>query len=168
MSGGSVWSVFRSMLLAASLPWATACTSQEGDAPPRSRFVVLGAAVAREPETGLEWTRRDDGVKLDWHTAEAHCHSLSIDEAGGWRLPGIEELRRLYGATTKIPCGDASCAIDPAFTIGSPWVWSASAPMGPQARTYIDFRFGTELTPTLTPRLLRSVLCVRKPDRGER
>jgi hypothetical protein len=165
MSAGTshgIWIVLMSLL------WAGACTSAGSDAPPGSRFVVLGVALARDPQTGLEWTRRDGGVGLDWHKAEAYCQSLSIDDTRGWRLPGIEELRRLYGATTRIPCGDAMCAIDPAFTLGSQYVWSASAPHGPSARTYLDFQFGTELTPTLTPRLVRSVLCVRTSVLGGR
>jgi len=146
-----------------SLLWVAACTSPGGEAPAGARFVARDAAVVRDAETGLDWTRRDDGAGLDWHKAEAYCESLSIDGARGWRLPAIEELRRLYGASTKIPCGDAMCAIDPAFTLSSPYVWTSSAPQGPNARTYLDFKFGTQLTPTLTPQLLRSILCVRQP-----
>jgi len=142
------------------LLWAAACTSRGGDAPAGPRFVVLGAAVARDARTGLEWTRHDDGVGLDWHKADAYCQSLTIDDARGWRLPDIEELRRLYDPTTRIPCGDATCAIDPVFTLTSPYVWSATA-QGQNARTYLDFQFGTQLTPTILPRLVRRVLCVR-------
>ena len=144
-----------------SLLWAVACTSPEGDAPEGPRFVVLGAGVVRDARSGLEWTRHDDGVGLDWYAADAYCRSLSIDAVGEWRLPAIEELRRLYGATTRIACGDAMCAIDPVFTLTGPYVWSASAQAGPNARTYLDFQFGTELSPSITPRLVRHVLCVR-------
>ena len=78
-----------------------------GDAPPGPRFVVLGAAVVRDGRTGLEWTRHDDGVGLDWYKAGAYCQALMIDDAGRWRLPGIEKLRGLDGGTTRISCGDA-------------------------------------------------------------
>jgi hypothetical protein len=139
---------------------AAACTSPPDDAPAASRFVVLGPAVVRDTKTGFEWTRRDDGVGLDWHKADEHCRSLSTGEAGQWRLPAIEELRTLYGATPTVPCGDAKCAIDRVFTLTTPYVWSASG-QDTIARTYLDFQFGTELTPTITPRLVRSVLCVR-------
>jgi hypothetical protein len=149
-------------ILALSLSWAAAC-SGVNDTQAGRRFVVLGTAVVRDARTGLEWTRHDDGGGLDWQQADAYCRALSIDDAGGWRMPGIEELRALYGKTTRIPCGDATCAIDPAFTLTSPYVWSATA-IGSEARTYLDFQYGTELSPTITPRLVRRVLCVRAPS----
>ena len=156
----SVW------ILLTSLLWAAACTSPAGDAPAGPRFVVLGDAVVRDGRTGLEWTRHDDGVGLDWINADAYCQALVIDGPGRWRLPGIDELRGLYGGTSRTSCGDAMCAIDPAFTLTSPYVWSAtpqgpSDPQGPTARAYLDFQFGTQLSPTITPRLVRRVLCVR-------
>lgn len=150
----SVW------ILVTSLVCVAACTSGEREGPAGPRFVVRGSAVVRDAVTGLEWTRRDDGVGLDWHKAEAYCESLSVDDAGRWRLPSVEELRSLYGATTRVPCGAVTCAIDPAFALTEQYVWTASG-RGPQARTYLDFQFGTELTPTISPRLLRRVLCVR-------
>jgi formylglycine-generating enzyme required for sulfatase activity len=147
-------------ILMTSLLWAVACTSPAGDAPAGTRFVLHGTAAVRDSRTGLEWTRHDDGVGLDWYKAEAYCRALSTGDAGHWRLPAIEELRTLYGATARVPCGDATCAIDPAFTLTSPYVWSATAPGG-VARTYLDFQFGTELSPTIAPHLVRRVLCVR-------
>jgi hypothetical protein len=150
-------------IVATSLLWATACTPPEGDAP-APRFVALGDAVARDARTGLEWSRRDGGA-LAWHAAETHCRSLAVDDAGGWRLPAIEELRGLYDEGARVPCGDATCAIAPVFALTTPYVWSATAEQGPNARTYLDFRFGTELTPSIGPRLVRSVLCVRRPPR---
>lgn len=146
-------------ILLTSLLWAVACTAPAGDAPTGTRLVVLGPAVVRDPRTGLEWTRRDDGSGLDWYGAEAYCLTLPID-AGRWRLPEIEELRSLYGAATSIPCGDARCAIDPSFTLTSPYVWSATSP-GPTARTYLDFKTGHRFSPSIRPSLVRSVLCVR-------
>jgi uncharacterized protein DUF1566 len=142
------------------LPWAAGCSSREGDAPASARFVVLGAQMVRDAQTGLEWTRHDDGTGLDWDKAEAYCRSLSIDDVQGWRLPRIEELQGLYGAKARIPCGDVTCAIDSVFTLTSPYVWTSTA-RGPGTRMYLDFRSGTQLSPTVTPRLVRRVLCVR-------
>ena len=121
---------------------------------------MLGDEVARDTRTGLEWTRHDDGQGLDGYKAEAYCRALVIGDSAGWRLPGVEELRSLYGATPKSACGDAMCAIDRVFTLTSPYVWSATTP-DPTSRTYLDFQFGTQLSPGITPRLLRRVLCVR-------
>jgi hypothetical protein len=147
-------------ILVTTLACAVACTSPAGDATADARFVVLGAAVVRDTRTGLEWTRHDDGAGLDWFNADAYCRALSIDHGARWRLPNIEELWSLYGKPTRSPCGAATCAIDPAFTLTSPYVWSASG-QGTVARTYVDFQFGTQLTPTITPHLLRGALCVR-------
>jgi hypothetical protein len=144
----------------AALLCAAAC--RRDDRSPVVRFVVIEDAVVRDTETRLEWTRRDDGRGLEWHAAEAYCRSLSIDDAGGWRLPTIEELHGLYGTPRPIPCGTTTCEIDPAFSLSSPYVWSGTV-QHVTARTYLDFQFGTRLSPTITPALVRRVLCVRKP-----
>jgi uncharacterized protein DUF1566 len=137
--------------VAAALLAAVACASP--------RFVASSDAVVRDSRTGLEWTRRDDGHGLDWHAAEAYCRGLDLD-GGGWRLPEIDELHALYGATARRPCGDAQCAVDAAFTLTSPWVWSATV-RDATTRGYLDFQSGNRFFPGITPQLLRRVLCVR-------
>ena len=138
---------------------AAACTSPADDTPRGARFVPSGEAIVRDSRAGLEWTRRDDGVGRDWHAAEAYCRVLTLG-GPGWRLPTVEELRSLRVTSARTACGDVTCGIDPAFAITSPYVWTSSA-QGDTARTYLDFQFGTELTPSIGPRLLRRVLCVR-------
>src|SRR5262249_9735697 len=145
----------RIWIVALSLLCAVACRSRT-DEVSQSRFNVLGPAVVRDGRTGLEWTRRDDGAGRNWGDAEAYCQSLSTDDRRGWRLPSIDELASLFGASPPVPCGDAKCAIDPVFTLTSPYVWSATAPDA-HARTYLDFQFGTQLSPSITPRLVRRV-----------
>ena len=137
---------------------AAACSSP-AVAPQGARFVPSSEAIVGEVGAGLEWTRRDDGVGRDWHAAEAYCRVLTLG-GSGWRLPTVEELRSLRVASARTPCGDVTCGIDPAFGITSPYVWTSSG-QGDTARTYLDFQFGTELTPSISPRLLRRVLCVR-------
>ena len=138
---------------------AAACTSPADDASPGAYFLPYGEAMVRDTRAGLEWTRRDDGVGRDWHAAEAYCRVLTLG-GSGWRLPTVEELRSLRVASARTPCGDVTCGIDPAFGITNPYVWTSTA-QGDTARTYVDFQFGTELTPSIGPRLLRRVLCVR-------
>lgn len=138
---------------------AAACTSPADDAPRGARFVPRGEAIVEDTRAGLEWTRRDDGVSRDWHAAEAYCRVLTLG-GPGWRLPTAEELRSLRVASARSRCGDVTCGIDPAFGITNPYVWTSTA-QGDSARTYLDFQFGTELTPSIGPRLLRRVLCVR-------
>ena len=152
--------VRRRVGLLVALAWVAACTSPASDGRGDARFVVVSAAVVRDVRTGLEWTRRDDGTGLDSDKADAYCRTLSIDGGGGWRLPDIEELQALRGGPPTVPCGTATCAIDPAFTLTSPYVWSATIP-APTTRTYLDFQFGTRLSPTVGPQLVRRVLCVR-------
>jgi hypothetical protein len=149
-------------MLLTSVLCAAAC-SRGGDARGDRRFVVLGDAVVRDARSALEWTRHDDGVGLEWPKADAYCRALSIDD-GRWRLPSIEELRSLYGAAPGVSCGDVTCAVDPAFTLGGPYVWSATEPV-PETRTYLDMQYGTALSPRITPTLVRRVLCVRTASR---
>ena len=97
---------------------------------------------------------------VEWHKADAYCRDLSVDTDGGWRLPDVEELRGLYAGPPRTACGDKVCGIDPIFTLTSPWVWTATSPDA-ASRTYLDFQSGSRLSPTITPQLLRRVLCVR-------
>jgi formylglycine-generating enzyme required for sulfatase activity len=138
---------------------AAACTTPAEEGPRGARFVPRGEAILQDAGARLEWTRRDDGVGRDWHAAEAYCRVLTLG-GSGWRLPTIEELRTLRAASARTPCGDVTCGIDPAFGLSNPYVWTSTA-QGDTARTYLDFQFGTELTPSIGPRLLRRVLCVR-------
>ena len=141
---------------------AAACSSPAVD-PHGARFVPISEAIVQDVGAGLEWTRRDDGVGRDWHAAEAYCRVLTLG-GSGWRLPTVEELRALRVASARTPCGDVTCGIDPVFGITNPYVWTSTA-QGDTARTYVDFQFGTELTPSIGPRLLRRVLCVRTVGR---
>jgi len=148
----------RAVLLTAVLGLA-ACAPPDGGAPTGARFVTQGEAILRDAAGGIEWTRQDDGVGRDWNAAEAYCRVLTL--AGtGWRLPTVDELRTMQVPSARTPCGDVMCRIDPAFRLTSPYVWTSSG-QGETARTYLDFQFGTELTPSIGPRLLRRVLCVR-------
>ncbi len=147
------------VVLLAAVLCGVACTSPAGDGPRGARFVAHGEAIVQDARAGLEWTRRDDGVGRDWYAAEAYCRVLTLG-GSGWRLPTIEELRSLRVASARTACGDVTCGIDPAFAITNPYVWTSTA-LGDSARTYLDFQFGTELTPSIGPRLLRRVLCVR-------
>ncbi len=155
----------RRCLVVASLLCVIGCRSSGRDAPPRARFVIRDDAVAQDTTTGLEWTRRDDGQGLEWHAADDYCRNLTAGGAGGWRLPDPDELYGLYGSGPGQPCADMKCAIDPVFTLTSPWVWTSTGP-DPPTRTYVDFQAGTRLSPTITPRLHRRVLCVRSSIAG--
>src|SRR5262245_38167962 len=149
-------------IVTASLVWIAACGSSGTSAD--ARYVVLGSSVVRDAQTGLEWTRRDDAGDLDWYKADAYCRELRLDGGAAWRLPRIDELRTLYGMRPPTRCGEAMGAISTVFDLGGPYVWSGTE-AGAGARTYLDFQFGTELSPTIAPHLVRRVLCVRSRAR---
>jgi hypothetical protein len=124
------------------------------------RFVARGDGVVRDARTKLEWTR-DDGRRLAWHDADAYCRTLPL--AGGrWRLPVVDELHALYDPPPRSPCGETTCGIDPLFGLGSPYVWTATGE-DDSVRTYLDFSSGSRFMPSITPKLVRHVLCVRAP-----
>lgn len=70
-----------------------------------------GTDTVQDTTTGLEWQRRDDGVKRTWQDALSYCAGLSLDGLAGWHLPNISELEGLvqYDALTN------GVAIDPVF-----------------------------------------------------
>jgi hypothetical protein len=156
--------VLLGMLLCASCPGS----NQESETAPvasasPARFEIVSDTIVRDTKTGFEWTRRDDGAGLEWHKAEAYCRDLKLDDAGGWRLPDVDELYALYEERVRQSCGEkASCSLDSAFTLTSPYVWTGTA-RDPATRFYIDFQFGTRLSPSLSPVLVRRTLCVRRP-----
>jgi hypothetical protein len=123
-------------------------------------FTTVVDGVAADRRTGLEWTSRDHEEALDWDAADRHCRALVIGERREWRLPEIAELAALYDPKVDGPCGERRCHLDPAIRLGDPYVWSAT-PRGTGMRFYFDFAYGNSLSPSVSPRLIRRVLCVR-------
>ncbi|ANM29391.1 hypothetical protein ABI59_07025 [Acidobacteria bacterium Mor1] len=117
-------------------------------------------------ETGLSWNRQV-GDERSWEDARAWCEALEFAERDDWRLPSLEELRRLYDTRFEQPCEDEKnpCHVDPALELGGAWFWSGTSG-GAGRRYYIDFRFGTEFSPMLKPGLKRRVLCVADAKTG--
>lgn len=66
---------------------------------------VLADSV-RDLQTGLEWQRRDDGVKRSWGDSLQYCAALG----DGWHLPNVSEL---FGLIEFAEAGPIT--IDPAF-----------------------------------------------------
>ena len=82
-----------------------------------------------DPDTGLMWTRKDNGSDVDWNQASDYCSKLQLAGLSGWRLPSIEELQGIY---------DPSVSIQSEFDYGvvkvhvkgnlklTGWYWSSS------------------------------------------
>lgn len=54
-----------------------------------------------DSDTGLMWTVKDNGDAVDWNQATEYCRTLTLGGFGGWRLPRIEELTRIYDANSE-------------------------------------------------------------------
>jgi Protein of unknown function (DUF1566) len=154
--------------LAVSLLFAATACGPGTDSPgtptpaaPGQRFVTTGGGVVRDSRTGLEWTNRDHDRSLAWEDADRHCRELKQGGRPGWRLPEIGELQALYDEHADQPCGHWRCHLDPAISLAGPYVWSASM-RGPVTRFYLDFISDTKLSPNISPKLVRRVLCVRQ------
>jgi hypothetical protein len=133
----------------AVLATATAC----------GRFAIRNGTVL-DRRTGLEWTARDYERALDWTAADRHCRELAPGDGREWRLPELDEVEPLYDVRFDVACGDKRCHLDPAITLRSPYVWTATS-RGEGARFYFDFAYGNSFSPGIGPQLVRRVLCVR-------
>jgi tetratricopeptide (TPR) repeat protein len=58
--------------------------------------------VWTDPATGLDWTKRDNAIEVDWEQAKAYCVSLRLGGAG-WRLPTFGELQGIYDPSVDVP-----------------------------------------------------------------
>lgn len=114
-------------------PWTSACLAAavalasgtvEAKAPAGRYVVQAVAGTVHDTATKLTWQR--DGTAAgpkNWADAMAYCKGLALD-GGGWRLPGIVELRSLLDRSEAGPYIDAT-----AFPNTPPeWYWSASKP----------------------------------------
>ena len=101
------------------------------------------------------WTRSDNGYDLTWFEADKFCNDLSLAGLSGWRLPKIEDLKKLYD-----PKGGNRYNIRKPFRLSGWLVWS-STKEGSGATWIFDFLNGR-----LSIRLDRSAesraFCVRR------
>ena len=99
--------------------------------------------VWTDPATGLMWTRKDNGYALRWLSAVEYCRSLELGGFSDWRLPAIEELRKIYNPDAVTPCGPQgymSCQIKGNIHLSSGVVWSSSGGERPQSMLGFIFR----------------------------
>src|ERR1700761_4902286 len=78
------------------------------------RWIPLNGSTLRDVQSGLEWTRSDNGHDIDWQQAGRLCNGLP----GKWRLPTAAELGSLHEATAGgTRCGAARCQVPAAFEL---------------------------------------------------
>jgi hypothetical protein len=56
-----------------------------------------------DPDTGLMWTKRDNGSSVGWKQALHYCRNLQLGGHADWRLPTIDELQRIYDSRINVP-----------------------------------------------------------------
>jgi len=95
-----------------------------------SPFKVSSEGVIRDLWTGLEWAPVPM-MTLSYDHAVAYAESLSL-AGGGWRLPTVDELKKLYES------GQRGCGLDQAFRNRYPKAWS-SDPKSPSKRWLVRF-----------------------------
>ncbi|MCP4698322.1 MAG: DUF1566 domain-containing protein [Gammaproteobacteria bacterium] len=77
-----------------------------GSFDPLSHLIINGAETVTDTLDDLVWQREDDGVTRTWEDAAVYCENLVLDGKSDWRLPLIDELKRLidygqYGPSTN-------------------------------------------------------------------
>jgi len=109
------------------------------------------ARVAREdanrvwtdPATGLMWTGRDNGFAIRWRPAVDYCRSLQLGGYSDWRLPSIDDLKKIYNPDARAVCGPEGhmvCQIKGGIRLTSGVVWSSSGGDEPQTMRGFIFR----------------------------
>jgi hypothetical protein len=104
--------------------------------------------VWTDPATGLMWTGKDNGFALRWQPAADYCRSLQLGGFSDWRLPSIEELKKIYNPNASVACGhegNLSCQIKGGIRLTSGVVWSSSSGDEPQTMRGFYFRSQGEL-----------------------
>jgi len=56
-----------------------------------------------DPDTGLTWTKQDNGSDVNWDQAKAYCSNLRLGGFTDWRLPTIDELQGIYDPSIDVP-----------------------------------------------------------------
>jgi DNA-binding winged helix-turn-helix (wHTH) protein len=98
-----------------------------------------GALSWTDPQTGLVWARKDNGMNVTREQALSYCQSLVLDGRRSWRLPTIEELQTL---------------VDPGVSVAGTWggtravYWHVKGNLQPTGgETASDLTWLSELTP---------------------
>ncbi|CAJ1949107.1 unnamed protein product [Cylindrotheca closterium] len=102
--------------------------------------------------TGLEWTRGDSDIALDWEEALSYCNDLELSGYTDWKLPDAHQLQSIVDYN-RSPDSTGTPAIDPLFestqitneagAVDWGWYWTSTThldgkPLGSNA-VYIAF-----------------------------
>jgi hypothetical protein len=146
--------------------------TQQPAPPPR-----LNNDTWTDPATKLMWTKRDSGDNHDltWPQAVSYCRDLSLDNRTDWRLPTIEELKKIYDPSvsehvdccSKLPGGAHFNVHVKGNLILTGWEWSSTR--GNDPGQALGLNFYDDSTPSGFVRLAFKIdvpraLCVRSSE----
>ncbi len=134
-----------------------------------SSTLAVGGAKSVEPprpavsddlvvdsQTGLMWTRKDNGAHIDWPSAKRYCEDLRLEGHSDWRLPTIDELEALHN-----PSMEARYKIRSPFKLTRCCTWSSSKE-GSDRAWFFYFGIGRRSHLHLAYSYRHGALCVRR------
>ncbi len=80
----------------------------------KNSFSDNGDETISDKNTGLIWSKKDNGEGLLWKDSLAYCENLVLAGLDDWRLPNTKELQGIVNYT-RSPDTTNSPAIDPIF-----------------------------------------------------
>ena len=99
--------------------------------PASTRFVVLSNMnneAVLDRETGLVWQRAPSASGVDWDGASRMCLASTTGNRGGWRLPTVNELARLFDPTVTsgipLPPGHPFTGLPSAELLVAKFFWT--------------------------------------------
>jgi formylglycine-generating enzyme required for sulfatase activity len=122
-------------------------------------FKAVSGDIVSDTRAGVEWTRADNGSKVNWSEAQSYCRKLG----GGWNLPTREQLESLQNKDLPgIPCGQATCVVPNQFKLSNLWFWS-SEPNGSSEAWGVSLTNGARGSHRVGSSNGHRALCVRRP-----
>ncbi len=127
--------------------------------------------IVMDPDTGLMWTRADNGRDIEWDGADKYARNLKLAGYSDWRLPTIGELESIYDPNNVT--GKWEGMYDDTgkyeewhihtiegFRLTAPFVWGATIEGLARARCF-DFYLGERKDFHLAESSALRALCVR-------
>lgn len=136
------------------------------------RWSVKDEGVLIDNFTDMEWTQRDNLTDINWIDAKTYCAELRLD-GGGWRLPTMAELSRIFaaGRNDTTACGsyrrrNLTCQVSSKFYLTGPFVWSADVGKRTSEAWDIYLVNGARYSYDISRAGAARALCVRRSDQG--
>jgi len=110
------------------------------------RFIDNKDGTITDVTTGLMWAAKDNGVDIMWDDAKKFCESSRVGGHADWRMPTVEELRKLYDRSSMLQpqCqDDVQMYITPLIPLSCMCVWSSELKDQSLARDF-NFVLGTD------------------------